>query len=80
MHISPDGLLVCYLHLQGSYSCVPLELTGYSVLQLATVTGQPGDVCRIWQLPKDGKPKELQTITPPGTDVAEVIVRSRRSD
>ena len=23
MHISPDGLLVCYLHLQGSFSCVP---------------------------------------------------------
>ncbi|ELR25230.1 WD domain, G-beta repeat-containing protein [Acanthamoeba castellanii str. Neff] len=37
-------------------------------LLLATVTGQPGDVCRIWQLPKDGKPKEQQTITPPGSD------------
>ena len=47
--------------------CAWLKLRGYSVLQLATVTGQPGDVCRIWQLPKDGKPKELQTITPPGT-------------
>jgi hypothetical protein len=37
--------------------------------QLATVTGQAGDVCRIWQLPKEGKPKELKTITPPGMNM-----------
>jgi hypothetical protein len=30
------------------------------------VTGQPGDVCRIWKLSKDAKPKELQALTPPG--------------